>query len=173
MINRNVSLSLPSNSSTISDVEWVINGITIIIFLLAFLGNTAALIVMFGSRGPIRLTNNRYLMNLACADLLRACFMPFTIIARMKRNFIFGRIICQILPIVQGEMSFDSSTMRRAPSRIEFEQKKGTRKQMIFSEFSGGISSREILLWALTFILLRLPCRIIISKIFRCSSKRI
>ena len=103
MINRNVSLSLPSNSSTISDAEWVINGITIIIFLLAFLGNTAALIVMFGSRGPIRLTNNRYLMNLACADLLRACFMPFTIIARMKRNFIFGRIICQILPIVQGE----------------------------------------------------------------------
>ena len=72
------------------------------IFVLAVLGNSAALIVMFGSRGPIRLTNNKYLVNLACADLLRASFMPFTIIARMKRNFMFGPVICKILPIVQS-----------------------------------------------------------------------
>ena len=76
------------------------------IFVLAVLGNSAALIVMFGSRGPIRLTNNKYLVNLACADLLRASFMPFTIIARMKRNFMFGPVICKILPIVQGERIF-------------------------------------------------------------------
>jgi hypothetical protein len=93
-----------SHISNISDGEWVINSISLIIFVLALLGNTAALLVMFGSRGPIRLTNNKYLVNLACADLLRACFMPFTIIARMKRNFMFGPIICKILPIVQGNL---------------------------------------------------------------------
>ena len=98
---------LPRNSSistNITDAEWITNSISLIIFVLAFIGNTAALIVMFGSRGPIRLTNNKYLANLACADLLRACFMPFTIIARMKRNFMFGRMICKILPIVQGKI---------------------------------------------------------------------
>ncbi len=94
-----------SNHSNISDAEWITNGVSLIIFILAFIGNTAALIVMFGSRGPIRLTNNKYLANLACADLLRACFMPFTIIARMKRNFMFGKMICKILPIVQGRIS--------------------------------------------------------------------
>jgi hypothetical protein len=31
--------------------------------------------------------------------------MPFTIIARMKRNFMFGKMICKILPIVQGRIS--------------------------------------------------------------------
>ncbi|CAF1093162.1 unnamed protein product [Adineta steineri] len=108
-VYRNSSISLSSSSpspstnpSNITDAEWIINSITLIIFILAFLGNTAALIVMFGKRGSIRLTNNKYLANLACADLLRACSMPFTIIARMKRNFIFGRMICKILPIVQG-----------------------------------------------------------------------
>jgi hypothetical protein len=103
--NRNSSiLFTPSNQSNISDAEWITNIISLIIFILAFIGNTAALIVMFGSKGPIRLTNNKYLANLACADLLRACFMPFTIIARMKKNFIFGKMICKILPIVQGKI---------------------------------------------------------------------
>lgn len=106
-IQRNFSIqSAPSNHSQITDIEWITNAISLIIFIFSFLGNTAALIVMFGSRGPIRLTNNKYLANLACADLLRACFMPFTIIARMKRNFMFGKMICKILPIVQGRVLF-------------------------------------------------------------------
>lgn len=101
------SLATPSNQTNISDAEWITHSISLIMFLTAFVGNTAALIVMFASRGPIRLTNNKYLANLACADLLRACFIPFTIIARMKRNFIFGGVICKILPIVQGERMSD------------------------------------------------------------------
>jgi hypothetical protein len=107
--NRNssniISINL-TNISNKSDGEWILNSISLLICILALLGNTAALVVMFGSRGPIRLTNNKYLVNLACADLLRACFMPFTIIARMKRNFMFGPIICKILPIIQGNFSF-------------------------------------------------------------------
>ncbi|CAF0909596.1 unnamed protein product [Rotaria sordida] len=102
-IYRNSSILFShSNHSHISDAEWITNGISLIIFVLAFIGNTAALIVMFGSKGPIRITNNKYLANLACADLLRACFMPFTIIARMKKTFMFGKMLCKILPIVQG-----------------------------------------------------------------------
>ncbi|CAF1068907.1 unnamed protein product [Rotaria sordida] len=102
LLNISISSSNSSRSSHISDGEWIINSISLIIFVLAVLGNTAALFVMFGSRGPIKLTNNKYLVNLACADLLRACFMPFTIIARVKRNFVFGPLICKILPIIQG-----------------------------------------------------------------------
>jgi len=106
LVSRNSSILFTgSNHSHISDAEWITNGVSLIIFVLAFIGNTAALIVMFGSRGPIRLTNNKYLANLACADLLRACFMPCTIIARMKRNFMFGKMICKILPVVQGRIS--------------------------------------------------------------------
>jgi hypothetical protein len=99
-----VSTSSPNLTNILnkSDGEWIINSISLIIFILALLGNAAALVVMFGSRGQIRLTNNKYLVNLACADLLRACFMPFTIIARMKKTFMFGPIICKVLPIVQG-----------------------------------------------------------------------
>jgi hypothetical protein len=104
IVSRNFSPSSSSNNSSISDAEWVTNSVSLIIFTVAFIGNTAALVVMFGSRGPIRLTNNKYLANLACADLLRACSMPWTIVARMRRNFMFGRIICKILPIVQGNI---------------------------------------------------------------------
>lgn len=104
--NLTVFSSNVSRSSSISDGEWIINSISLIIFVLAVLGNTAALFVMFGSRGPVRLTNNKYLVNLACADLLRACFMPFTIIARVKRNFVFGPLICKILPVVQGNLNW-------------------------------------------------------------------
>ena len=104
LTNRNSSnISVIISSNTI-DIEWMINILSLMIFILAMLGNLAALVVMFGSRGPIRLTNNKYLVNLACADLLRASFMPFTIIARMKKNFMFGAIICKILPIVQGNL---------------------------------------------------------------------
>lgn len=102
-IGRNSSSS--SHQWKLSYAEWIPNTLSSMTFLLALIGNTAALIVMFGWRGPIRLTNNKYLANLACADLLRACFMPFTIIARMKKNFLFGKMICQILPIVQGKQS--------------------------------------------------------------------
>ncbi|CAF1644441.1 unnamed protein product [Adineta ricciae] len=106
--NRNLSsnffnTTIPTvSSSNKTDGEWILNSISLLICIFALLGNAAALVVMFGSRGPIRLTNNKYLANLACADLLRACFMPFTIIARMNRNFMFGPIICKVLPVVQG-----------------------------------------------------------------------
>lgn len=99
--SRNSTTS--STSGNLSYADWIPNSFSSLIFLLALIGNTAALIVMFGWRGPIRLTNNKYLANLACADLLRACFMPFTIVARMKKNFLFGKMICKILPIVQGK----------------------------------------------------------------------
>ena len=107
--NRNISSNVFNttistvSSSNKTDGEWVLNSISLLICIFALLGNAAALVVMFGSRGPIRLTNNKYLANLACADLLRACFMPFTIIARMNRNFMFGPIICKVLPVVQGK----------------------------------------------------------------------
>ena len=112
-IGRNFSSSSSSSVHqwNLSYAEWIPNTLSSIIFLLALLGNTAALIVMFGWRGSIRITNNKYLANLACADLLRACFMPFTILARMKKNFIFGKIICQILPIVQGKIAICPSAV--------------------------------------------------------------
>ena len=103
---RNISVNNISNHSgnmsTIGFAEWITNSVSSLLFFIALLGNVAALFVMLTPPGPLRLTKSRYLVNLAVADLLRTCFIPFTIIARVKRDFMFGGFICKTLPIVQG-----------------------------------------------------------------------
>ncbi|CAF0844545.1 unnamed protein product [Didymodactylos carnosus] len=91
-----------------SDSKWlgrITNVLSLLIFILAVLGNFFALLVMFGNRKPIRSTTNLFLVNLACSDLLRSLFMPFTIVARMQRDWYFkhGEILCKIIPVVQGK----------------------------------------------------------------------
>ena len=103
----NTSLLSQSNRPSINHItEWILLTISSLIFLLAFIGNIAALTVTLAPRGLLRLGNGRYLANLAIADSFRTCLIPFTIIARMKRNFIFGPSMCRILPVAQGN-AFD------------------------------------------------------------------
>lgn len=113
VLERNFSSSFISNHSAISQVEWTTNTLSLFICFVAFISNTTALVVMFHFRSRAKLTHNKYLVNLAVADLLRTCFIPFTIIARMKRNFIFGITICQLLPVVQGIASINLSLLLR------------------------------------------------------------
>ena len=91
-----------SNHSTITSIDWVLNVASSLAFLTALVGNSAALLVIFSARGRTRLTANQYLANLALADLLRTCLIPFTIISRMKQAFIFGNTLCKLLPFIQG-----------------------------------------------------------------------
>ena len=102
VLGRNFSSSSISNHSAISQIEWMTNILSLFICFAGCVSNITALVVMFHFRGRAKLTHNKYLVNLAVADLLRTCFIPFTIIARMKRNFIFGKTICQLLPVIQG-----------------------------------------------------------------------
>ena len=102
LAERNFSSSSASNHSNTSEAEWITNGLSLLIALIAFLGNSAALFIMFMSRLRARSAHDKYLLNLAVADLLRACFIPFTAIVRLKRNFIFGKLICRLLPVIQG-----------------------------------------------------------------------
>lgn len=101
---RNLSSSPPTNYSMIVYyMTWITNGLSLLIFTIALLGNLAALMVMLTPRHTLRITNQTYLINLAFADLLRTCCIPFTIIPRMKRSFIFGESMCRLLPVLQGK----------------------------------------------------------------------
>ena len=117
--STNFSAQSTSLTTTIGFAEWFINSVSFLTFFIAFVGNVAALFVMLTPPGPLRLTKSRYLVNLAVADLLRTCFIPFTIVSRIKRDFMFGRFICKVLPIVQGNRLSDlAEAMQGEGSRV-------------------------------------------------------
>lgn len=73
-----------------------------IIFLLAVIGNFLVILTLIQSR-RMRTITNLFLLNLAVSDLLLGIFcMPFTLIGKILRDFIFGEIMCRLLPYLQG-----------------------------------------------------------------------
>ncbi len=72
-----------------------------ITIILAVVGNlTAVFVLHFGNRSRTGL--NKFLMNLAIADLLMACFcMPFTFTNTMLGHWIFGAAMCPVALFAQ------------------------------------------------------------------------
>jgi cholecystokinin A receptor len=52
----------------------------------------------------MRTITNLFLLNLAVSDLLLGVLcIPFTLIGTLLRHFVFGEVMCKLLPFLQGE----------------------------------------------------------------------
>lgn len=86
-------------------IKWLLTMYSII-FLLATLGNSLVILTLVQNK-RMRTITNVYLLNLAISDLFLGVFcMPFTLVGMILRNFIFGEIMCKLLPYLQGECCF-------------------------------------------------------------------
>lgn len=87
-------------------IEWnsvkVLLTLYSIIFLLATIGNSLVILTLVQNK-RMRTITNVFLLNLAISDLFLGVFcMPFTLVGSILRNFIFGEIMCKLLPYLQG-----------------------------------------------------------------------
>lgn len=73
-----------------------------LIFLLAVIGNSLVIMTLVQNK-RMRTVTNLFLLNLAVSDLLLGIFcMPITLVGMLLRDFIFGEIMCKLLPYLQG-----------------------------------------------------------------------
>lgn len=78
-----------------------------LIFLLAVIGNSLVIMTLVQNK-RMRTVTNLFLLNLAISDLLLGIFcMPITLLGMLLRDFIFGEIMCKLLPYLQGLYFFD------------------------------------------------------------------
>nr|XP_045584242.1 uncharacterized protein LOC123746622 [Procambarus clarkii] len=74
----------------------------VIIFLLGVVGNTLVIVTLLQNR-KMRTITNVFLLNLAFSDLLLGVFcMPFTLVGSLLRDFIFGPVMCRLIPYFQA-----------------------------------------------------------------------
>lgn len=96
------SIKVSTNTPTwIDSGTWIIV-LYSVIFLLAVIGNLLVILTLIQSR-RMRTITNLFLLNLAVSDLFLGVFcMPFTLVGMLLRDFIFGEIMCKLLPYLQG-----------------------------------------------------------------------
>ncbi|RWS26313.1 cholecystokinin receptor-like protein [Leptotrombidium deliense] len=103
---RNASETVP----TLKDDESLLNKENIVtmvlpytcIFILAVVGNMLVIVTLAVNR-RMRSVTNSFLINLAVSDLLLGVFcMPFSLIGLLMKQFIFGSIMCRLVPYLQA-----------------------------------------------------------------------
>lgn len=108
--NLSASFNLSCNMSMAvnhSFQSWVTTASRIIplysvIFLLAVIGNSLVILTLVQNK-RMRTITNLFLLNLAVSDLFLGVFcMPFTLVGMLLRDFIFGELMCKLLPYLQG-----------------------------------------------------------------------
>lgn len=73
------------------------------ILLLAVTGNALVILTLVQNR-RMRTITNVFLLNLAVSDILLGVLcMPFTLIGTLLRDFVFGGVMCKLLPYLQGK----------------------------------------------------------------------
>ena len=103
-INSVLNLSSSSNHSQQSLVNTASSVVPLysVIFLLAVIGNSLVILTLVQNK-RMRTITNLFLLNLAVSDLFLGVFcMPFTLVGMLLRDFIFGEIMCKLLPYLQG-----------------------------------------------------------------------
>ncbi|CAN7995228.1 unnamed protein product, partial [Ixodes hexagonus] len=72
-----------------------------VIFVFAVVGNVLVLVTLVQNK-RMRTVTNVFLVNLAVSDLLLGVLcMPFTLVGSLLRNFVFGDIMCRLIPYLQ------------------------------------------------------------------------
>ncbi|XP_013141583.1 PREDICTED: cholecystokinin receptor-like isoform X2 [Papilio polytes] len=73
-----------------------------IIFMLSISGNCLVITTLASNR-RMRTVTNVYLLNLAISDFLLGVFcLPFTLVGQIYRRFLFGGILCKLIPYLQA-----------------------------------------------------------------------
>lgn len=73
-----------------------------VILLLALVGNFLVIMTLVQHR-RMRTITNVFLLNLAVSDMLLGVLcMPTTLVGALLRDFIFGSVMCRVLPFLQG-----------------------------------------------------------------------
>lgn len=74
-----------------------------IVFVLAVTGNALVMATLVFNKS-MRTVTNIFLLNLAVSDFLLGVFcMPFTLSGVLFREFLFGRVLCKMIPYFQGK----------------------------------------------------------------------
>ncbi|XP_043266787.1 cholecystokinin receptor type A-like [Venturia canescens] len=95
-----------TSSSGTADNGSILEGLIVplyaIIFLLSVIGNCLVLVTLARNK-RMRTVTNVYLLNLAVSDLLLGVFcMPFTLLGQILKNFVFGLVMCKLIPYFQA-----------------------------------------------------------------------
>jgi len=73
-----------------------------IIFVLSVFGNVLVLVTLIRNK-KMRTITNLFLLNLALSDMMLSVLcMPFTLVAMLLRDFVFGKAMCVIIRYLQG-----------------------------------------------------------------------
>lgn len=103
MISTTIATSSASLSSWFTTTRIQIT-LYIIILLLAIIGNALVILTLIQNR-RMRTITNVFLLNLAISDILLGVLcMPITLIGTLLRDFVFGEIMCKLLPYLQGNV---------------------------------------------------------------------
>lgn len=98
----NLSTSLNANQQSWITTASRIIPLYSVIFLLATIGNSLVILTLVQNK-RMRTITNLFLLNLAVSDLFLGVFcMPFTLVGMLLRDFIFGELMCKLLPYLQG-----------------------------------------------------------------------
>lgn len=98
------NFSVPTTSLS----SWLSTGriqiiLYIAILLLAIVGNALVILTLIQNR-RMRTITNVFLLNLAISDILLGVLcMPITLVGTLLRDFVFGEVMCKLLPYLQGE----------------------------------------------------------------------
>lgn len=80
-----------------------------LILMLSIIGNLLVITTLTQNR-RMRTITNVFLLNLAFADILVGVLcVPFTLVGTILRDFIFGELLCKLIPFLQGGFLYNVS----------------------------------------------------------------